>query len=52
MPQAKKTRTRLNPEERKSMILDHAAKFIAAEGVSALTMERLGKEAGISKSLV
>ena len=52
MPDAKKTRTRLNPEERKSMILDHAAKFIAAEGVSALTMERLGKEAGISKSLV
>lgn len=34
------------------MILDHAAKFIAAEGVSALSMERLGKEAGISKSLV
>lgn len=52
MPKAKKTRTRLNPETRKSMILDHAATFIAAEGVSALTMERLGKEAGISKSLV
>ena len=34
------------------MILDHAAKFIAADGVSALSMERLGKEAGISKSLV
>jgi len=52
MPKTKKTRTRLNPETRKSMILDHAAKFIATEGVSALTMERLGKEAGISKSLV
>jgi len=52
MPKTKKIRTRLNPETRKSMILDHAAKFIAAEGVSALTMERLGKEAGISKSLV
>lgn len=52
MPKVKKTRTRLNPETRKNMILDHAAKFIAAEGVSALTMERLGKEAGISKSLV
>ena len=52
MPETKKTRTRLNPEQRKSMILDHAAKFIATEGVSALTMERLGKEAGISKSLV
>ena len=52
MPKAKKTRTRLNPEARKEMILDHAAKFIAADGVSALSMERLGKEAGISKSLV
>ena len=52
MPKAKKTRTRLNPEARKDMILDHAAKFIAAEGVSALSMERLGKEAGVSKSLV
>jgi len=52
MPKTKKIRTRLNPEIRKSMILDHAAKFIAAEGVSALSMERLGKEAGVSKSLV
>lgn len=52
MPKAKKTRTRLSPEARKDMILDHAAKFIATEGVSALSMERLGKEAGISKSLV
>lgn len=52
MPKAKKTRTRLNPETRKNMILDHAAKFIATEGISALTMERLGAEAGISKSLV
>ena len=53
MPKTKKkTRTRLNPEARKEMILDHAAEFIAADGVSALSMERLGKEAGISKSLV
>ncbi|MEH6593365.1 MAG: TetR/AcrR family transcriptional regulator [Halioglobus sp.] len=52
MTKVKKTRTRLNPEARKEMILDHAAKFIAADGVSALSMERLGKEAGISKSLV
>ena len=52
MPKTKKTRTRLSPEVRKDMILDHAAKFIATEGVSALSMERLGKEAGISKSLV
>jgi TetR/AcrR family transcriptional regulator, fatty acid biosynthesis regulator len=48
----KKTRTRLSPNARKSMIMDHAAKLIAAEGVSAVTMERLGKEAGVSKALV
>lgn len=52
MSKAKKTRTRLSPELRKEMILDHAAKFIAAEGVSTLSMERLGKEAGVSKSLI
>ena len=52
MAELKKIRTRLSPEKRKEMILDHAARFIAAEGVSALSMERLGKEAGISKSLV
>ncbi len=34
------------------MILDHAADVIAAEGVSALTMDRLAREADISKSLV
>lgn len=34
------------------MILDHAADVIASEGVSALTMDRLAREADISKSLV
>lgn len=34
------------------MILDHAAQLIADEGVSAVSMERLGKRAGISKALV
>ncbi len=52
MSESTKTRTRLSPEVRKSLILDHAAKVVAVEGVSALSMERLGKEAGISKSLV
>jgi len=52
MTKAKKTRTRLSPEVRKELILDHAANVIAAEGVSALSMERLGREAGVSKSLV
>jgi len=48
----KKTRTRLSPKARKSMILDHAARVVADEGVSAVNMERLGMEAGISKALV
>lgn len=52
MTEPKKTRTRLSPEVRKNLILDHAAEVVAAEGVSALSMERLGQEAGISKSLV
>ena len=34
------------------MILDCAAKLVAGEGVSAVTMERLGSEAEISKALV
>ena len=52
MTESKKTRTRLSPEVRKNLILDHAAELVAVEGVSALSMERLGQEAGISKSLV
>lgn len=52
MRPSNKTRTRLSPEVRKDMILDHAAEVVAKEGVSAITMERLGREAGISKSLV
>jgi AcrR family transcriptional regulator len=52
MTTVKKKRTRLSPEVRKDLILDHAADIVANEGVSSLTMERVGKEAGISKSLV
>lgn len=49
---APQKRRRLNPEKRKSLILDHTADIVAREGVSALSMDRIGKEAGISKSLV
>lgn len=49
---ATKRRTRLDPEQRRSLILDHTAEIIAVEGVAALSMERVGREAGISKSLV
>lgn len=34
------------------MILDHTADIVAREGVAQLSIERIGREAGISKSLV
>lgn len=45
-------RRRLQPEERKNQILDVAAAMIREHGVSALNMDRLGREAGVSKPLV
>jgi TetR/AcrR family transcriptional regulator, fatty acid biosynthesis regulator len=45
-------RRRLSPEKRKALILDHTAEIVAREGVVQLSVERIGKEAGISKSLV
>ncbi len=47
-----KKRTRLAPEKRRALILDVAAKVVIEEGVSAVSMERLGREAQISKALV
>jgi AcrR family transcriptional regulator len=49
---SRKRVVRLAPSERQSLILDHTAEIIAREGVSALSMDRIGREAGISKSLV
>jgi AcrR family transcriptional regulator len=49
---AAKRRTRLAPEERRSLILDHAADMIAREGIAELSMEAIGRAAGVSKSLV
>lgn len=43
---------RLSPQQRSAQILDAAAQIITAEGMSAVSMERLGREAGISKALV
>ena len=45
-------RRRLSPEARQSLILDHTAAIVARDGVATLTIEQIGKEAGISKSLV
>lgn len=50
--EAKRPRQRLNPEERRKLILDHTAAIVAREGVAQLSIEGIGREAGISKSLV
>ncbi len=50
--QSPRKRVRLSPEERQAQILDCTADIIANEGVSALSMDRIGREAGVSKSLV
>jgi AcrR family transcriptional regulator len=52
MSKATNERKRLPPEERQSSILNHAAEIVSAEGVSAVSMERVAKAAGVSKSLV
>ena len=49
---ATRTRRRLEPHVRRDLILDEAARIVAEEGVSAVNMERLGREAVISKALV
>jgi TetR/AcrR family transcriptional regulator, fatty acid biosynthesis regulator len=48
----KRPRQRLKPEERRRLILDHTAAMIARDGIAQLSIESIGKEAGISKSLV
>jgi AcrR family transcriptional regulator len=45
-------RRRLAPQERAAQILDFAARLIIEEGLTELSMERLGREAGISKALI
>jgi TetR/AcrR family transcriptional regulator, fatty acid biosynthesis regulator len=49
---AAQTRQRLSPEKRRTLILDHTAVMVARDGVASLSIEAIGKEAGISKSLV
>lgn len=45
-------RQRLAPRERAGQILDFASRLIIEEGLTELSMERLGREAGISKALI
>ncbi len=49
---AQRKRTRLAPEARREQILDEAARLILSEGLHAVSMERLGRDVGISKGLV
>ena len=51
-PAGPKKRTRLSPLARTEQILDDAARLILDEGLSVVTMERLAREAGVSKGLV
>lgn len=45
-------RRRLSPEARRNLILDHTADIVARDGLAALSIEQIGQEAGVSKSLV
>jgi len=45
-------RKRFRPEVRRAMILDEAAQLIVQEGIAGLTLERIAREAGVSKSLI
>lgn len=45
-------RRRLDPAVRRNLILDAAAKLVLSDGLTAVSMERIAREAGISKALV
>lgn len=45
-------RTRMAPEARRGQILDEAARIILAEGLHAVSMERVARDTGCSKALV
>ena len=45
-------RLRMSPAERRDLILDATADVVTVEGVSAVSMERIAREADVSKALV
>jgi AcrR family transcriptional regulator len=49
---ARRKRTRLTPEARREQILDETGRLILDEGLYAVSMERVARDAGISKALV
>ena len=52
MPAQHTRRRRLEPPERRKLILDHAARLVGTEGAMAVNMARVAKEAGVSKPLI
>jgi TetR/AcrR family transcriptional regulator, fatty acid biosynthesis regulator len=49
---AKPLRRRLSPDVRRNQILDVAAALVTSEGLTAVNMERIAREASVSKALV
>ena len=49
---APRERRRYSPEIRRKLILDKTAEIVARGGVASLSIEQIGREANISKSLV
>ena len=49
---AKTKRQRLAPEVRAGLILDCASKLILDDGFTEISMERIGRDAGVSKALI
>ena len=43
-------RTRLSPDERREQLVDAAGRIAGAEGVHAVTMKRVAREAGLSEA--
>ncbi|MFM2410349.1 MAG: hypothetical protein RL481_1177 [Pseudomonadota bacterium] len=51
-PSTGPTRRRLDPDVRRNLILDATAALVIAEGLTAVNMERIAREAAVSKALV
>ena len=52
MAEPVKKRTRLSPERRQAAILDATARLVLEDGLTNLTMAKVGEQAGVSKALI
>ena len=52
MAEPAKKRTRLSPERRQAAILDATARLVLEDGLTNLTMAKVGEQAGVSKALI